>query len=257
MTFFAWIIAVIFLVAGLGSMASGPLVAGLFFFLIGLIALPPLWSNLEKSGVQVPLWTRWVAAIVFLFLAGTSLPKQSATHGMTNTAAKPQPPNVSTAPSPPEKSSAIGTNTPIAAVPSNWNYNESTDAMRGKTTYFACVNSDNELNFDFPYGGGSTGQLCLRNSPKFGRDVILTIDKGQFTCSFEGCSVSVKFDHGSILSFGASESADGTTNTIFIHGYSKFEQEIRKSKSMIIEAQYYQEGAQQLTFTVSGFDWKH
>ena len=32
-----------------------------------------------------------------------------------------------------------------------WEYNESVDEMSEKTTFFATLTSDNEVNFDFPY----------------------------------------------------------------------------------------------------------
>jgi hypothetical protein len=60
---------------------------------------------------------------------------------------------------------------------------------------YASLESDKQLSFGFPYNGGSTGKLTLRISPKYGRDVILEIEKGQFLCSsFDRCAVHVKFD---------------------------------------------------------------
>jgi hypothetical protein len=69
---------------------------------------------------------------------------------------------------------------------------------------YASLESDKQLSFGFPYNGGSTGKLTLRISPKYGRDVILEIEKGQFLCpSFDRCAVHVKFDKRPIESYSA------------------------------------------------------
>lgn len=141
------------------------------------------------------------------------------------------------------------------STPSSWRYNETRDEMRGKATKFACTTSDNELNFDFPYSGGATAELCLRIDPKFGKDVILSIDKGQFMCSMFECSVSVKFDDGSIQTFSAVDAADGKTNLIFIRNYGRFVASLRKARHLIIEANFFQEGRQQMKFTVGSLEW--
>lgn len=140
---------------------------------------------------------------------------------------------------------------------SNWHYMSMPDEMRGKSTESACVESENELNFAFPYIGGSRGELCFRRSPKFGNDVYLTIRNGQFLCSqFLSCHVRVKFDQSPIWTLPAAETADGSTNTIFIRAYAKMMRPTKKSKRLIVEASFYQAGEQQLVFDVSGFKWK-
>lgn len=143
------------------------------------------------------------------------------------------------------------------AATEHWHYESNADEMRGKTTEFACTDSVNQLEFAFPYNGGSGGQLCLRHSPKFGNDVYLSIDKGQFFCAaYLGCHVRVRFDDKPILSFPASQTSDGSTNTIFIEGYRPVVRGLKSSRRIIIEAAFYQAGEQQLIFEVGGLKWE-
>ena len=144
---------------------------------------------------------------------------------------------------------------PYSPSVSRWRYSEQLDKMRNQTTRYASLNSDNELSFQFPYNGGSTGELTLRVSPKYGKDVILQVTKGQFLCSFEGCYVHVKFDNRPIVQYGAAEPSDGTSNLIFIHNYAGFVQQLKHAKKLTIEAEFYQEGRQQLEFSAAGLNW--
>ena len=141
------------------------------------------------------------------------------------------------------------------ASSSNWRYDEQQDKMRNQTTRYAALDSDNKLTFDFPYGGGSTGALRQNKEVKFGKDVILEISKGQFLCSFEGCIVHAKFDNGPIQSFSAGESSDGSSNVVFIRNYAGFLKPLRKSKSLTIEAEYYQAGWPQFDLSPAGLKW--
>ena len=59
-------------------------------------------------------------------------------------------------------SHAAGTPATTQLVPSPaqaWQYTETKDQMRGIVTSYATVQSTNQLDFDFPYRGGSTVTL--------------------------------------------------------------------------------------------------
>jgi hypothetical protein len=149
--------------------------------------------------------------------------------------------------------SPIAPTTPV--VTSLWSYTTSEDKMRNATTQHASITSINALNFEFPYNGGSTTDLTLRKSPKFGNDAIITISKGQFSCASD-CTISVKFDNGKIEKYSATEPSDGTSNMLFITPYSKFVTKLKKAKHLVVEAEFYNEGVQQIEFEVSGLTWK-
>ena len=64
-------------------------------------------------------------------------------------------------------------------VKENWEYSQKVDKMDNKTTYYAeCISTD-VLQFEFPYNGGSTVTLVIRNMNNK-NEILLTIDKGQF-----------------------------------------------------------------------------
>ncbi len=138
---------------------------------------------------------------------------------------------------------------------SQWDYRQDKDPMGKGAAYFASVLSNNTVNFGFPYSGAQHATLTLRTHPRYGRDVILSIERGQFLCpSYDGCTVLVRFDDGKAMHYSAASAADNSTETIFIRGYSSFVTHLEKSKRVRISANVYQEGAPVFEFDVSGFD---
>ena len=134
-----------------------------------------------------------------------------------------------------------------------WDYSQMTDAMRGTMMRFASVTSENSLYFDFPYSGGATGTLQLRYRPDDGVAVMLEVSKGQFMCGgFGDGDVSAKFDDGPVEHYSCAEASDGSTNILFIRGEKRFVNHLRKSKMVVIEAEFFQAGRQQLVFDTAG-----
>lgn len=142
----------------------------------------------------------------------------------------------------------------VKAPEAQWDYSEEKDEMRAKPIKYACITADNILHFSFPYGD-ETATLCLRNHPEHGKNVILSISHGQFLCnSYEGCSVNVKFSRGAVGKYSAVGPADYGTTTLFIQNYPRFVQSLVKSDMTYVEAQFYQEGRQQIKFNTKGLD---
>lgn len=140
-----------------------------------------------------------------------------------------------------------------AAAP--WSYFQSDDPMSKGKTYQAVLLSSNTVSFDFPYSGPQNGKLMLRTDPKYGKDVIFSIEKGQILCpSYDECSVLVRFDEGKATTYSASGAADNSTETIFIRNYSRFSEQMMKAKRVRLSVNIYQEGAPVFDFDVSGFN---
>jgi len=138
---------------------------------------------------------------------------------------------------------------------SQWVYRQDEDPMGKGTAHFASVLSHNTVSFGFPYSGAQHGTLTLRTHPRYGKDVILGIERGQFLCpSYDGCTVLVRFDDSKAIRYSAAGAADNSTETVFIRGYSSFVAHLEKSKRVRISANVYQEGAPVFEFDVSGFD---
>jgi len=142
-----------------------------------------------------------------------------------------------------------------AAPQASWTYSRDTDQMRGTVTNYAMLQSTNQLQFDFPYNGGSTGAITLRKKAK-SLDVMLAIEHGQFMChSFTNGTVAVKFDDGPVQHYACGEPSDGTSNVIFIEGPRHFVTALKRSHRLIVEAEFFQEGNRQLTFKTAGLKW--
>jgi hypothetical protein len=136
----------------------------------------------------------------------------------------------------------------------DWSYTTTTDDMSGKRTNVASVQSNNTVSFDFPYQGAQHGQLMLRKHPRHGRDVVLSIEKGQLLCmSYDGCRVLVRFDDGPPQKWGASGASDGSTTSVFLDNYDRFVRQMQKAKLVRIAAEVHQEGAPVFEFNVHGF----
>jgi hypothetical protein len=177
---------------------------------------------------------------------------------------KPQPSNNSGASTPPATSSGALPSTPAPLtskapepkpVGTQWSYEHTGDAMGKDAVYEAAVSSTNTVNFSFPYSGEQHGHLTLRTHPRYGKDVIFNIAKGQILCpSYEGCTVLVRFDDQEATKYSAAGPEDHSSETIFIRNYAKFLEKLAKAKRVRIEPNIYQQGAPVFEFDVSGFD---
>ena len=144
----------------------------------------------------------------------------------------------------------------VAAAPdsSNWHYHVTPDEMRGTTIKSAFLAADNELQFDFPYAGGSTVTIMLRDTAGHD-DVALVLDKGQFVCNPFGGTVPAKFDDGPIEKFACNSTSDGSSTVMFLHPPSRFISRLRSSRRLIIEPEFFQAGTLQVTFNITGLKW--
>ena len=168
--------------------------------------------------------------------------------GEAANATNPHPSEVTNAtnPSPSTAKQASKANAP------KWSYSTTKDQMRGTTMRTASVRSNNSLQFDFPYGGGSYGTLLLRHSGA-NVEVAIVMDKGQFTCdSFSDETIAVKFDGGVVREFGCTGTSDGRADALFILREHEFLDRLTKSQRVITETQFFQAGRKQLTFDVQG-----
>lgn len=136
-----------------------------------------------------------------------------------------------------------------------WQYDEHSEKMGRGTVKLATVRSLNEVEFGFPYHGPQRATLQLRIHPKYGKDVTIAVEKGQFLCGFRNCQVSVRFDNGKAQNFSAVEPADHSTTMLFLHSYDRFLPSVRKAKKVYIEALFYQQGTRVFEFDISGLKW--
>jgi hypothetical protein len=147
-------------------------------------------------------------------------------------------------------------NAELSLPKSKWSYNTEKDEMRGGESRFASLDAENTINLDFPYGE-QRGQILIRDSAKFGFDILVGVPSGQVLCnSFQNTYLSVKFDNGGIERFGCTDASDGTNNMVFLNSEKRFLEKLKKSKKLIVEAEFFQNGVQQMTFDTANLDWE-
>lgn len=140
-------------------------------------------------------------------------------------------------------------------VGSQWSYSHVPDTMSKGIAHHAVVSSANTVQFQFPYAGEQHGTLELRTDPRYGKDVIFSIEKGQILCrSYEACTVLVRFDDERAINYSAFGAADNSTESAFLRNYDRFVGRLMKAKRVRISTNIYQEGAPVFEFDVAGFD---
>ena len=135
-----------------------------------------------------------------------------------------------------------------------WTYDERPDQMGKGTIKLAKVLSLNEIDLAFPYSGEQRAGLLLRNHPRRGKNVLLTVERGQFHCSLD-CRVSVRFGDDDAIPFRASAPDDGATVALFLEPSQGFVSSLRKVPRVRIEAEFFQQGTRVFEFDVSGLVW--
>lgn len=137
-----------------------------------------------------------------------------------------------------------------------WNYHTETDAVSGKSSAAAEVISGDANDLHSPYGPGVRATLLVRRHPRYGRDVIVSIDRGQLLCRSYGnpCRIMVRFDDRPAMAFEGAAPSDHSSDTVFVRGHDRFVAELKKAKTALIELPLYQDGQRSWTFNVAGFD---
>ncbi|WP_297334539.1 hypothetical protein [Flavobacterium sp.] len=167
-----------------------------------------------------------------------------------------------------EAEAAPATETPAVETPaaanapvvpaSKWNYSDEKDKMSGETKYFAFIDADQLLNFEFPYDGGSTASLQIRNEEK-STDVMFLISKGQIVTgnAIDGGTTRVKFDDEKPMMVNVSYPSDHSTDVIFLSPTKKIVDKMKTAKKFLIEVEFYDEGIRQIEFDVDKLEWNH
>lgn len=144
-----------------------------------------------------------------------------------------------------------------AAKAAGWTYQSANDKMRGTSETYAALQSEEVISLDFPYRGGSSLSVILRNSQRYGGlNVMLQLSKGQLSCNYGGCRVSAKFDEGKITTFRATRASAGHNDVLFIEDPKGFLKRLRAANNVIVEVPVYKYGDAQFSFRPSGLEWK-
>jgi hypothetical protein len=141
-------------------------------------------------------------------------------------------------------------------VDRKWSFSSERDKMTDDTIFYAEVSAKKKLQFASPYNGGVNAKLTIRKDSE--TDIYLSIEKGIFIMSSNGGNkIKCRFDKDAPRDFGVSPSSDHSTDILFISDPATFISKIKKHKTLIIEAEFYQEGFKQMEFDITGFKWSH
>lgn len=133
----------------------------------------------------------------------------------------------------------------------NWHYGSRMDEMTGNEYRLASVESDNEIDFDFPYSS-STGQLILRTY-EGDLDIILKMGSGQIMPSIGGTEYAeFKFDDGSVKKITFNSAETTIDPIIFFNKEQSILRDLQKSKKLMLRVPFFESGRQTLYFNVEG-----
>jgi RNA polymerase subunit RPABC4/transcription elongation factor Spt4 len=153
-----------------------------------------------------------------------------------------------------EKSTASKKTT--AGKTNTWEYSKTADVVSGKDYQLASVKSNNKINLEFPYHGGTVGYLAVRDHPRYGKSVMFQVNKGQILCSsISSCEISIKFDDKPPIKIRASEPDDRSSETLFLREYDKLVTELKQSKRTVIEITFFRQGSHAFIFSTDGLVW--
>lgn len=133
-------------------------------------------------------------------------------------------------------------------------YSHTPDEMTGKPIVYTSVKSTNTVSFGYPYAGAQYAKLLLRQHPRFGLNVILSIERGKFVTSEHGGTLLARFDNGSLLEFHGFGAADESENTLFLddEDSAKFLAQLKQAQVVRLSATVYQNGNNVFKFRVAG-----
>ncbi len=233
----------------IGALASGFLRRGGLVAAVVVAAQLGACSSKSDSGALQEKLTQAEAKILTLESELAQL-KARADPPATAAVPEPAPAAVIAASAAPAEVAAA-----VAPIGQQWNYNVAEEQMTGGVRKLASVSSTNTVDFGFPYAGSQNGNLTLRTDPRYGKDVMFRIERGQVLCtSYEGCTVQVRFDDEKPTRFSATAPADHSSETVFIDDYARFFAKMRKAKRVRLSLDIYQNGRPVFDFDVSGFD---
>jgi hypothetical protein len=178
------------------------------------------------------------AMVLFVFIAFGSMDDDEKDNSTTNSTS----------------TTSDNTGTSETENASNWKYSEDIDEMDNTKRTVAQLNSDNSIKFDFPYGN-SDFTLSVRNW-KGSTDIYLSCSKCQFISGFSGeKTYRMKFDDEAPINVSANHSSSGTADVVFLGSESKIISKLKNSQKVMIEAEFYDSGLKNITFSTKGFEW--
>lgn len=136
-----------------------------------------------------------------------------------------------------------------------WVYKQ-TVGKTGIELYTASIISADVLTFAPPFDGGSTVALTIRKRDG-NSTVLMGVSKGQFTSSFQGGKVRVRFDNDPPVTYSFSAASDGATDILFFDVDQPLIDKIKSARKTVVDVGFYGQGTRQVEFRTAGLAWNH
>ena len=239
---FKYVAGVLFLLSSIGAIQYSGIIGAIPFFLGALICIPTTLAFIENSIIHYTFksWQKYAIVILLFFIGGKFLPESEITQSSSKIVA------------PITDTSIIKEE--VKPDVAKWEYSEEVDKMTSKKIKFASIIANNLLQFDFPYDGGSLASIFLRKKDNK-TDIFLTVSKGQFHGGINGGYFRARFDDAPPKKYSFSEPSDGSSDMIFLSPENEIISKMKKSKKLIIEVEFYDNGSKQIEFDVDGLQW--
>lgn len=141
---------------------------------------------------------------------------------------------------------------PPAILPA-WEKIASADAMSGDLMVSHVAQSENFVSFGFPYEGQQPLNFIARKAN--GRtEVLILVERGQFTCGVRGCPVSLRFDDLPVMQATGESPRDHASNILFLEPAKAIAAKLEGATTMRVQATFYREGDHVFEFDVRGFE---
>jgi hypothetical protein len=143
--------------------------------------------------------------------------------------------------------------------PQGWQYEALRDDMTSRTYYTAKIYANDFLKLKEPYGE-SCAWLALQSDSNI-THLSFHIGAGQIIAAHnpEGGYIRVRFDDDDPQSYFIKGYSDGSSDAVRIWNTSlkrqMFLDRLKKSKTMILEVLFYDNGYQQMHFNTEGLIW--
>lgn len=135
-----------------------------------------------------------------------------------------------------------------------WRYEKTMDKA-GAPVYKAAINATNQLQFDYPYSGGSTATLTIRQGTGEPQ-VYIDVTKGQFNRSFQEGKARIQTDDYPPVTYTLSAAANGRANIIFIDGAGPLIRQLKTARKLQVQIQFEGQPTRSIEFSTSGLQWK-
>ncbi|WDZ50174.1 hypothetical protein LF296_12675 [Acinetobacter vivianii] len=141
-------------------------------------------------------------------------------------------------------------------VTGSWHIVSLFNEEQEKLIRWAVLRSENNAKLDFQDNGENRLQLDILDSSTVKPKIFLTIDKGQYDCEGNLCSISVKFENNPIQHFTFSKhepQVNGGIVLILSENAQEFLENVRKYNNLTLEVPFHDNGVHQFEFNISKF----